>query len=135
MAFKLGGSGKLPESDQLWYRKTNPQSIGTGVIIDGYLYIPDAGPTTIRCLEARTGKEMWADRSSGGNHWGSIVLAEGRAYVTNQSGATIVFRPNPEKFELIARNELGEPSNSTPALSDGQIFIRTFGHLYCIEQQ
>jgi outer membrane protein assembly factor BamB len=78
---------------------------------------------------------MWADRASGASHWGSIVLAEGRCYVTNQNGATVVFKPNPEKFELTARNELDEHSNSTPALSNGQIFLRTFEHLYCIAEE
>ncbi|MBL9090664.1 MAG: PQQ-binding-like beta-propeller repeat protein [Planctomycetaceae bacterium] len=131
-AFKPGGKGDITEAARMWYKPRNPQSIGTGVIIDGYLYVPDAGPGTIRCLEAKSGKEVWTDRASGGNHWGSIVVAEGRAYVTNQEGATVVFRPNPEKFEFVARNDLGEQSNSTPALSDGRIFLRTFEHLYCI---
>lgn len=131
-AFKLGGKGDITEKNHLWYKRTNPQSIGTGVIIDGYLYIPDAGPGTIRCLEAATGKEVWASRESGNNHWGSMVMAEGRAYVTNQKGATVVFRPNPEKFDLVAKNELGEDSNSTPAFSNGKVFLRTFNILYCI---
>jgi len=60
------------------------------------------------------------------------VMAEGRAYVTNQAGTTVVFRPNPEKFEGLAENKLGEHCNATPALSNGQVFIRTFEHLYCI---
>ncbi|MSR60278.1 MAG: hypothetical protein EXS05_22000 [Planctomycetaceae bacterium] len=55
-----------------------------------------------------------------------------RLYVTNQNGTTIVFRPNPEKFELLAENNLNEHCNSTIAVSDGQIFLRTFQHLYCI---
>lgn len=135
MAFKLGGSGEISESNRLWRKPQSPQSIGSGVIVDGYLYVPDAGPSTIRCLEVATGKEMWADRASGASHWGSIVLAEGRCYVTNQDGTTIVFKPNPEKFELIARNELGEHSNSTPALSNGQIFLRTYENLYCIAEE
>lgn len=134
MAFKLGGRGDISKNI-LWYKPRNPQSIGTGVIIDGYAYIPDAGPGTIRCLEAATGKEVWTDRTSGGNHWGSIVMAEGRAYVTNQSGASVVFKPNPQKFDLVARNDLGEHSNSTPALSNGQIFIRTYENLYCIAEK
>jgi len=135
MAFKLGGGGDITETNRLWRQPRSPQSIGSGVIVDGYLYVPDAGPSTIRCLEVSTGKEMWADRASGASHWGSIVLAEGRCYVTNQNGATVVFKPNPEKFELIARNELDEQSNSTPALSNGQIFLRTFEHLYCIAEE
>ncbi len=135
MAIKLSGRGNITETNRLWRKPRNPQSIGSGVILDGYLYVPDAGPSTIRCLEAATGKEMWADRSSGANHWGSIVFADGRLYVTNQNGATAVFKPDHEKFELLAHNDLQEPSNSTPAISDGQIFIRTFEHLYCIAEQ
>jgi len=34
----------------------------------------------------------------------------------------------------LAMNDLGEPSNATPAISDGQIFLRTDGHLYCIAE-
>jgi outer membrane protein assembly factor BamB len=67
-----------------------------------------------------------------GIHWGSIVAAGGKLFVTNQNGMTQVFSPNPEKFELLASNDLGEPSNSTPAISDGRIYLRTFEHLYAI---
>jgi hypothetical protein len=41
---------------------------------------------------------------------------------------------NPEKFELLAMNDLGEPSNATLAISDCQIFLRTNAHLYCIAE-
>jgi hypothetical protein len=61
------------------------------------------------------------------------VLAGDRLYVVNQSGDTFVLRAAP-KFEIIATNPLGELSNSTPALSDGEIFIRTHGALYCIAE-
>src|SRR6185369_14288398 len=52
----------------------------------------------------------------------------------DRTGVTTVFRPDQEKFELLAMNDLGEPSNATPAISDGQIFLRTDGHLYCIAE-
>ncbi len=132
MAFTLGGGGDLSKN-QLWYKRTNPQSIGTGVVLDGYLYIPDAGPGTIRCVDVKTGDEKWTDRAAGDNHWGSISMSgDGLAYVTNQKGTTVVFRPNPEKFDLVSKNELGETCNATPALSDGNVFVRTHKHLYCI---
>jgi outer membrane protein assembly factor BamB len=129
-AFKVGGRGDL-SAGILWHKPTNPQSIGTGVIIDGKLYIPDAGPGTFRCIDVKTGDVKWTERA--GTFWGSIVMAEGLAYCTSQDGATYVFRPNPEKFDLVAKNELKEHSNSTPAISNGQIFIRTFDNLWCIE--
>ncbi len=135
VGFKLGGRGNITDDRRVWRLDKNPQSIGSGVFLDEYIYKPNAGPGTIECLEAATGEVLWKDRAAGAMHWGSIVAADGRLYVTNQNGTTVVFKPNPNEFEMIAENELGEPSNSTPAFSNGQIFIRTFKHLYCIEEK
>jgi hypothetical protein len=46
-----------------------------------------------------------------------------------------VFKANPEKLEPVAVNSLGEPTDSTMAISGGQIFLRTFNAVYCIEEQ
>jgi outer membrane protein assembly factor BamB len=132
IGFELGGKGDITDAARLWRREKNPQSIGTGVAVDGFLYRPNAGPGTIECLDIKTGETVWQDRAAGANHWGSVVQAEGLLYIANQKGTTLVFKPNPEKYEQVAQNELDEPSNSTPAFSDGDIFLRTFGHLYSI---
>lgn len=131
MAFKLGGSGDITAS-RLWRVEASPQSIGSGVVIDGYLYRPSTTPGKIECLNPETGKILWADRGAGDEMWGSIVYADGHCYVTNQKGKTVVFKPNPDKFESVAVNDLAETSNSTPAISDGEIFLRTHEHLYCV---
>ena len=62
-------------------------------------------------------------------------MAAGRLYATNQRGDTVVFAPNAEAYEQLAANSLGEQSNSTPAISDGEIFLRTFDALYCISEK
>ncbi len=134
IGFKLGGEGDLTRY-RLWRTEPNPQSIGSGVYVGKHLYIPDAAAGTIRCLDPKTGKETWRERGSGGNYWGSMVLAAGRLYVTSQEGDTMVLAPNPEKFEKLAVNSLREKSNSTPAISDGEIFLRTFDALYCIAEK
>ncbi len=138
LAFKLGGSGDVTRSNRLWHaEKKQPQRIGSGVIVGKHIFMANAGPGTAQCIELETGKVIWQERLEA-NHWGSLVLADGRLYVTDQKGTTTVFRPNPEKFEPIASNKLGEPTNATPAFSDGEIFIRTNnqknGHLFCIEK-
>src|ERR1041385_6834624 len=73
-------------------------------------------------------------RRAGGERGGWVGMAAGGFYGTSRRGVPPVFRPDPEKFELLAMNDLGEPSNATPAISDGQIFLRTDGHLYCIAE-
>ena len=47
--------------------------------------------------------------------------------------ALVVFNASP-KYEVLAVNRLGsgEQTNSSLAVADGEIFIRTFRHLWCI---
>ena len=78
-----------------------------------------------------------SERLDGGESWGSVVLASAdkRLYVTSRRGITTVFRADPKKLEVLAMNDLGEPSHATPALSDGQILLRTDASLYCIAEE
>ena len=132
IAVKLGGKGDVTESHQLWRANSNPQSIGTGVMIGKHLFKPNAArPDALQCLDPETNEVVWG-ALPGESFWGSIVAADGRLYATNQKGTTYVFEPNPEKYVQLAENPLGESSNSTPAISDGNIFIRTHRNLYCI---
>lgn len=131
IGFKLGGSGDMTAANRLWI-ENQPQRIGSGVVVDGRFYIVNAGPGTAQCMECKTGNVLWTERLEGGESWGSVVMAAGRLYVTSRRGVTSVFRTDPTRFELLAENDLGEPSNATPAISNGQIFLRTDGHLYCV---
>jgi outer membrane protein assembly factor BamB len=135
MAVKLGGSGDVTKSHRLWHNQKNPQSIGTGVFAGGYIFRPNAGPGTLQCIDPQTGKIVWEHRAAGDNQWASIVLAGGLAYATSQNGTTVVFRPSHEKYDEVARNELNEHTNATPAIVDGAIVIRTFDNLVCIEKK
>jgi hypothetical protein len=82
-----------------------------------------------------TGEDHWKDekRPGTGLTWGSMVHADGRLYLLMRNGETQVMAANP-KFELIATNSLGrgEQSNSSVAISNGDVFIRSFRHLWCI---
>ena len=61
-----------------------------------------------------------------------MILAGDRIYIPNQSGETIIIRANP-KFELLGINALDNAlTNSSLAASDGQLFLRTHKHLWCI---
>ena len=94
------------------------------------------GEGSIECLDPRTGEQRWLQkRTDGGPHWGSMIYADGRIYVTGQQGVTHVLAPNPDKYDVLADNDLKERSNSTPAISNGQIFLRTFEALYCIDSE
>lgn len=131
MAFEMKGTGDITENE-LWRDENNPQSIGTGVLRDGYAYRLGAGPNLIDCLDAKTGKTLWQQRQKGA-FWGSLSLSGDIAYATDQRGSTVVFRLSPDGFQELAENPLGDSSNATPALSNGRIFLRTNQKLWCIE--
>ena len=85
--------------------------------------------------DAKTGEIVYGrQRIQPGTYSASPVLADGRIYVTNEAGLTTVFRTGPE-FEVVAQNALDDYCLSSPAISDGQIFIRTTGYLYAIGQR
>jgi hypothetical protein len=64
-----------------------------------------------------------------------MVLAGDKIHLPNQSGDVIVLRASP-KFEVIAVNSVGnEMCNASLAVSDGELFLRTDKHLWCIRGQ
>lgn len=133
IAFKLGGQGDVTATNRLWARR-RPLEVGTGLILEKHLWTVD-GDGILRCTEVESGKEVIKERSPKGGAWSSMVSAAGRVYFTTRSGDTVVFRPDPKKLQILAVNSLGEPSNSTPAFSDGEIFLRTRSAVYCIAQK
>ena len=87
------------------------------------------------CLDAKTGREVYGrQRLRNATYSGSPVLADGKIYVTDEDGVTTVVKAGPE-FETLAENDFGEYTLSSPAISDGQIFIRTEAFLYAIGQR
>lgn len=133
---KLGGSGDMTETNRLWFQgePRNPQRIGSGVMIGDFWFMANAdNQGSIECVNYKTGEQIWKEgRTKDGPHWGSLILANDLLYVTGQKGITRVFKPDHEQFDVVAENDLGETSNSTPAFSDGEIFLRTFQAVYCI---
>ena len=84
-------------------------------------------------MDAKTGKEIWGpQRLKSGTYSGSPVLADGKIYIMNEEGLVSVVKAGPQ-FEILAENAMNESQClSSPAISDGQIFIRTAQYVYCI---
>lgn len=130
LALRAGGRGDVTKSHLLWSTPNGPD-VPTPVTDGKYLYIAnDRG--IIWCLDARTGEEVYGQqRIKPGTYSASPVLADGKLYITNEDGLTTVIKAGP-KFEVLAENDLNDYCLSSPAISDGQIFIRTAKYLYCI---
>ena len=133
LALRAGGRGDVTKSHLVWTFPNGPD-VPTPVTDGTYLYVVnDRG--IVWCLDAKSGKEVYGrTRIKSGTYSGSPVLADGKLYVTNEDGVTVVYKAGP-KFELLAENDLDDYSLSSPAVSDGQIFIRTSKFLYAIGER
>lgn len=132
IAVRTGGTGDVTETHRLWRHPKNPQRIGSGVILDNHVYMVNE-PGTAECIDLQSGKVLWTERIGSGV-WGSLVHADGRLYVTNLNGETIVLAAKPE-CTVLAHNPLKERTLASIAVADGMFFIRTYQHLWCIAKQ
>jgi outer membrane protein assembly factor BamB len=130
LVFKAGGRGDITTSHLVWSTVNGPD-VPTPVTDGKYFYIVnDKG--IMWCLDAKTGAEIYGQqRLKPGTYSGSLVLGDDKLYITNEEGLTSVIKAGP-KFEILAENPLNDYCLSSPAVSDGQIFIRTATNLYAI---
>jgi len=82
------------------------------------------------CFDAKTGQILWS-RQLGRHHRPSNALAGGNVYWLADDGTCYVTRAS-DRFQLVSKVELNEPCNASPAFSNGDIFIRTDSHLWCV---
>lgn len=100
--------------------------VPTGVAKDGLLFLwSDAGIVT--CVRAKSGEIVWQERVEG-RFFGSPVWVEGRLFCISTTGKVVVIAAS-DSFKPLAVNDLGEPSNATPALGGNRMYLRTLGHL------
>jgi outer membrane protein assembly factor BamB len=133
---KPGGSGNITDKNRLWQERKNPQRIGSNVNDGKHAWLTGE-PGIIQCIDLATGKDLWKERmqtpAGRANTWSSLVKSGDRIYAVTQNSDVVVFKASPEKYEQLAVNSLGDGlTNSSLAVSDGQIFLRTHKHLWCI---
>ena len=130
IALRPGGRGDVSQSHKLWQFSRGPD-VPTPVSDGTHVYIvTDNG--VAYALDAKTGATLWGpSRLKSGTYSASPVLADGRVYTTSEDGMTSVFKAG-ATFELLAENPLNDYTLSSPAVSQGQIFIRTGKHLFAI---
>jgi outer membrane protein assembly factor BamB len=84
----------------------------------------------VTCADAQTGNVHWRSRV-GGTYYSSPVAVGDCVYNVSADGEVLVLAADRE-FRELARNALGEPSHSTPAVAGGVMYLRTFTQLFAL---
>lgn len=130
LAIKPDGKGNVTETHVAWRTKEGAYYVPSPVCVGDYL-LTTMTSGQVYCFEAATGKVLWTQNL--GKQYPSPVLANGLVYLPNDEGVITVIKPG-RSFERVAQNAIGERMNASPAISNGQIFLRGDKHLFCIGQ-
>jgi outer membrane protein assembly factor BamB len=127
------GSGNVTKTHVRWSDTRTAAYVPSPLAFRGRLFVlSDAGVATM--LEAKTGKVVWSERLGSRLHHASPLLVNDLIYCPAADGTTYVLKWADE-FELVAKNALGEECHATPAVSDGQLFVRTATGLWCFGEK
>jgi outer membrane protein assembly factor BamB len=131
LAIKPDATGNITGTDKIAWRTTRGVAYVPSPIAEGDWFFITDDRGFAHCFDAKTGEILWQERM--GRQHASLVSAEGRVYFLNDAGVCRVVRAG-KTYELLSKNEIGEPTYASPALSDREIFIRGAKTLFCIAQ-
>lgn len=126
VALRVGEDAKPVEA---WRVERQVAYLPTPIIKDGRVYlISELGIAT--CLKLQTGEEVWSGRLDGAFSASPVAAGE-HLYCVSNDGIVHVLKLG-DTYQHMAKNSLGEGTQSTPAISGGRLFIRTETKLLAI---
>ncbi len=131
LAIRLGGRGDMTAANVRWkYHKSVPQ-LPSPIVYSNVLYMVNDGGI-VTTLNPETGAEMGQGRLKGAidRYYASPVAADSKIFMLSETGKIVVLAPG-GTLEPIIVNDLKDDIYATPAISDGNMYVRTRGWLYC----
>ncbi len=129
LAIKPDGKGNVTDTHIAWRTKRGASYVPSPIVEGSYfLVVSDKGIAS--CFNAKDGERYWMERLGGG-HSASLVSSGGNVFFISDKGITTVVKPSKE-FKVLSKNKLGEHCYSSPAMSNGVLYIRGENHLFAI---
>jgi len=125
-AIKPGKNGS-----EVWSDNSYTPDVSSPVADEKMLFLT-TGNGDAACYNAEKGDTLWTHIFNN-QYYSSPMIADGKVWMLDRTGMMHIIEES-EKFKLIAECSLGEETDSTPAFSDGMIFIRGRNNLYCISK-
>jgi len=124
---------QLWKNDQLTCYFSTPVGIGTEQL---YLVTGTKPPAvkteaTLRCVDVKTGKELWQKSKVGQYHASLLRTGDNKLLMLEDNGSLVLLDPNPKEYRELARATICGPTWSHPALSNGRLYVRDEKELIC----
>ena len=129
VAIQPDGRGDVTKTHIAWSIKDNTPDICCPVS-NGELVFCLTSEGTLFCYKLADGTKLW-EKELNENFRASPSMVGNRLYLLSEKGIMFILEVGAECKEL-ARCQLGEDCNASPAFADGRIYIRGLENLYCI---
>lgn len=131
--FQLASNRNNQTSAELKYATKQMKNHHGGMVLkDGYLYGFDEQILT--CLDLRSGKPAWQDRSVGK---GSLVMADGKLFLRSEGGPLALAAATPQGYRELGRfdqpERSGRPAWAHPVVAGGKLYIRDWDKLFVFD--
>ena len=134
-AVKPGARGESTSTHVLWKVEKSLPYVSSPLHYHGRVFTMKSGGLA-SCYDATTGKVIYQDERVGalGDYYSSAVAADGKVFIASQKGTVVVLAAD-GAFSVLAKNELGEQVFTTPAIVDGNLYLRGETHLFAFAGQ
>jgi outer membrane protein assembly factor BamB len=128
-AVRPGSQGEVNQTNIAWSEKKGVPGVPSPLYYNGRLYtFKNEG--LVFCRTAKTGELLYSGRlGASGYYYSSPVAADQKIYIASQDGVVVILDAG-EKLNVLAKNKLDGAILATPALAEGNIYVRTENHLY-----
>ncbi|HTE18989.1 MAG TPA: PQQ-binding-like beta-propeller repeat protein, partial [Armatimonadota bacterium] len=121
-------------AEPVYFTKELKNKQGGMVLVGEHIFGFD-DPSTLTCVEFKTGKTLWRDRSAGGN--GALTFADGHLYVRGERGTVALVEANPARYVEKSRFEQPDRSGKAawphPVVAGGRLYLRDQDILLCYD--
>ena len=120
----------------VWTLNRDTPYVPSPLLYDDVLYVLKGNTGILSVFNAKTGEPHYALQRLDAvpNVFASPAGAAGRVYIPGREGATLVIKHGPT-FEVLATNQLDDGFDASPALVDGELYLRGYRYLYCIAEK
>ena len=121
--FKVTADASSFSAKQIYANKTISNHHGGCIRVGDYVY--GSSGSMLACLELKTGREMWRERSAGK---GSIVVVDGKIILRAERGTVALVALSPVKYTELSRFKQPDRSRanawSHPVVSGGILYLK-----------
>ena len=128
LAIKSGGKGDVRETNIQWRNSEGIDQVTSPLYYIGHVYLVKYGGV-VSCFDAKSGDKVFREKLGvRGYYYASPVAGDSKIYLSSHKGVVVVIQAG-DKFKILSQNNIGERISATPALLDGNIYLRTVKHV------